>query len=341
MWLCLCLAKLCWQYTDAQDACVRLDIQGSLFTCLERKNGGPGQRQGAPMMGVGGQASAGPGSNDGGGGQRGGMDVWPSLVPDCSPGAAVAGTSEMRRLDELDIALRLAKHSGDASPLLRREVVLALGVLVLNPAHFPFFVTVAQELAINRAAAAAAAARKEAARWKSGKGAASNGGGSESSCPAECGDRNVSPPPQSGSRGSTVAGGGGLMGRLSTSPPLRSSRWVLPSPRLSSSVNSCSGVALGGIGSHGGAWRGADANCGDAGGSGTTDWSTQQQQQQQQQWPARAGDANSVARGLVPGKIGWRGGSVGCADREQQQATPNLGEGVLQSVGAEAAQHYA
>ncbi|CAN0481718.1 unnamed protein product, partial [Ectocarpus sp. 8 AP-2014] len=37
MWLCLCLAKLCWQYTDAQDACVRLDIQGSLFACLERK----------------------------------------------------------------------------------------------------------------------------------------------------------------------------------------------------------------------------------------------------------------------------------------------------------------
>lgn len=217
-------------------------------------------------------------------------------------------------------------------------MVLALGVLVLNPAHFPFFVTVAQELAINRAAAAAVA-RKEAARRKGGKGSSSNGGGSQSSCRAECGDSNVSPQRQSGSRGSAVAGGGGLAGRLSTSPPLKSSRWVLPSPRLSSSVNSSSGVALGGIGSHRGGWRGADANCGDAGGGGTTDGSTQQQQQQQ--WRARAEDANSVARGLVPGKIGWGGGSVGCADREQQQATPNLSEGVLQSVGAEAAQHYA
>lgn len=91
---------------------------------IGQQEGGPGQRQGAPMMGVGGQASAGPGSADGGGGQRGGMDAWLSLVPDCSPGAAVAGTSETRRLDELDIALRLAKHSGDARCVLGTRAVL-------------------------------------------------------------------------------------------------------------------------------------------------------------------------------------------------------------------------
>lgn len=33
-WLCLCIAKLCWRYTDAQDACVRLDFQSTLFACL-------------------------------------------------------------------------------------------------------------------------------------------------------------------------------------------------------------------------------------------------------------------------------------------------------------------
>lgn len=36
-WLCLCIAKLCWQYTDAQDACVRLDVQETLFSCLHGK----------------------------------------------------------------------------------------------------------------------------------------------------------------------------------------------------------------------------------------------------------------------------------------------------------------
>lgn len=91
---------------------------------IGRQDGGPGQRQGAPMMGVGGQASAGPGSTDGSGGRRGGMDAWPSLVPDCFPGAAVAGTSETRRLDELDIALRLAKHSGDARCVSATRAVL-------------------------------------------------------------------------------------------------------------------------------------------------------------------------------------------------------------------------
>lgn len=106
---------------------------------------------------------------------------------------------------------------------------------------------------------------------------------------------------------------------------------MLPSPRLSSSVNSSSGVALGGIGSRGGRWRGGDANYGDG----------SMQQPQQQQWRDGVEYANSVPRGLIHGKIGWGGESVGCADREQQQATPNLSEGVLQSVGAEAAQHYA
>lgn len=33
-WLCLCIAKLCWRYRDAQDACVRQNVQGSLFACL-------------------------------------------------------------------------------------------------------------------------------------------------------------------------------------------------------------------------------------------------------------------------------------------------------------------
>lgn len=39
-WLCLCLAKLCWRYRDAQDACVRDRVQESLFGCLVGKGVG-------------------------------------------------------------------------------------------------------------------------------------------------------------------------------------------------------------------------------------------------------------------------------------------------------------
>lgn len=39
-WLCLCIAKLCWRFTDAQDACLR-HVE-SLFACLQ----GKGERHG-------------------------------------------------------------------------------------------------------------------------------------------------------------------------------------------------------------------------------------------------------------------------------------------------------
>lgn len=73
-----------------------------------------------PLLTGGGQGGmCGPGlAAAGAGGAAGGsMEAWPSLVPDCSPGAggncAVAGTSETRRLDELNIASRVAEYSKD------------------------------------------------------------------------------------------------------------------------------------------------------------------------------------------------------------------------------------
>lgn len=71
----------------------------------------------SPVLGQGhGMVPGGASGGGGGGGQRGGeLGSWPSLVPEAAAGGGtVAGTSEMRRLDELDIASRLAEHTGDA-----------------------------------------------------------------------------------------------------------------------------------------------------------------------------------------------------------------------------------
>ncbi|CAM9371947.1 unnamed protein product, partial [Scytosiphon promiscuus] len=296
-WLCLCFAKLCWRYTDAQDACVRLRVQDSLFACLQGKGetvevrcsavyalgslysrattatpaaaaaaaaaaqvganaaaaaaaaAGAGFSQGptpqgqqqqqqqqqqqypphyyrqhakgspasprhtqgfggaAPGAGLMPMAPMGPMGPQGG---EGAMEPWPSLEPDCSAGGAVAGTSETRRLDELDIASRLAKHSRDASPLLRREVVLALGVLVVNPAHFPFFVTVAQELALEAEAAAAAAREDGTDRRRDGKSwsSSSRTGGGIGGSRGASGGIDVSSPLESNGHGSGGGTGG-------------------------------------------------------------------------------------------------------------------------------------
>lgn len=44
-WACLCIAKLVWRYPNAQDGCVRLNIQDSLFARLE----GYGESLGFPL----------------------------------------------------------------------------------------------------------------------------------------------------------------------------------------------------------------------------------------------------------------------------------------------------
>ncbi|CAN0341491.1 unnamed protein product [Discosporangium mesarthrocarpum] len=64
-----------------------------------------------------------------------------------SRGMASEDRGERRRQVELDIAVKLSGFLGDGSPLMRREVALALGVLVLNPVHFQCFVLVACEMA--------------------------------------------------------------------------------------------------------------------------------------------------------------------------------------------------
>lgn len=68
------------------------------------------------MPGPGGEIGGINGYGRGQGGDGVGIGAWPSLVPEgpSGGGAFVAGTSETRRLDELDIASRLSEHAGDA-----------------------------------------------------------------------------------------------------------------------------------------------------------------------------------------------------------------------------------
>lgn len=70
--------------------------------------------QGHGMVPDGAAAAVGRGGGGGGRQRVGELGDWPVLVPESAGGGTVPGTSEMRRLDELDIASRLAEHVGDA-----------------------------------------------------------------------------------------------------------------------------------------------------------------------------------------------------------------------------------
>ena len=238
--------------------------------------------------------------------------------------------------------------------------MLALGVLVLNPAHFPFFVAVAQELSLGSVAATAAAAAvaaaaaeeedqdsddseadeedaRDAAGWDEGMrpGYDVNGnrrGGCGASSPRDI----------------NAAGGGDLLASSLSSHPVDvpkggPSLWGLPSPRLSSSVNS-GGRSLG-------EWVGVQVPA----------HRQQLLQQQEKRMSINGGDSaggiGSVPRGLVRGKLlAESQGAYPRGQNKQQrqrrrrrrrrrhkegQEQPHLSEGLLQALGGEAAQQYA
>lgn len=99
--------------------------RGAAGGVAERGSSDGGASPGASLQGMNGQAPspAGGGRTPGrsvAGGVRKGLSgnvAWPSPgVGGCMGGAGgtVAGTSETRRMDELDIAVKLAEHYGDA-----------------------------------------------------------------------------------------------------------------------------------------------------------------------------------------------------------------------------------
>ena len=237
------------------------------------------------------------------------------------------------------------------SPLLRREVVLALGVLVLNPAHFPFFVAVAQELSVGAAAAVEAAAAEGRDAEDGDETDGDLAGGKKGNGPSIAadkngrrggGERNASSPRKINPGGGGDGGGGGrkqVVGSLSGSPidALKGfpSLWGGGSARLSSSVGSG--------GRNGDSWAGREAPT------------------QQQLWVGGEGaeEVSSLPRGLRLGKLYSEDENVGEGREEEkvaeeekdakeeeerkkdQEKKPRLSEALLQALGGEAAQQYA
>ncbi|CAM9089710.1 unnamed protein product [Chrysoparadoxa australica] len=116
-WICLCIAKLCWHYPAAQEECFRCNIHHSLFSCL--KDSSPGVRC-AAIYGIASLFSFNQQNED-------------SELADDKAEAHIY------------MAQQVAAHISDASGLVRREVVLSLGVLISNPYHFRRFVRAAYE----------------------------------------------------------------------------------------------------------------------------------------------------------------------------------------------------
>ncbi len=71
------------------------------------------------------------------------MPTTSSNAADTEPEPEAVRTEEFR-LDSLNIGLSLAKYASDASPLVRREIALALGVLASHSLHLKTFTKVQQ-----------------------------------------------------------------------------------------------------------------------------------------------------------------------------------------------------
>ncbi|CAM9280365.1 unnamed protein product, partial [Phaeothamnion confervicola] len=139
-WLCLCLAKLCWGYPDAQVRCAAIYALASLFS-------GSGDSAATASSAASATAAAAataaavagrPMSSAYSGGGLYGGPLSPSYV------------GKEWRQAEVAIACRLAECAADASALVRREVVLALAMLVAGPRHWGSIVCVAHDLVTRR-----------------------------------------------------------------------------------------------------------------------------------------------------------------------------------------------
>jgi WD40 repeat protein len=177
-WLCLDIASLCWGYADAQAAAVRDGVPHCLFKSFERRKGGsnfPEVRCAAAyaLASLLSEDSASAATaeeededeeeeEEDEDGQRscsrtngrGATDeddddddeaALMSVSRNSLFGRQADDAAEAKRLVDLQIALGLAAHCTDASPIVRREVALALGVLVSTRLHFPNFVLAAKE----------------------------------------------------------------------------------------------------------------------------------------------------------------------------------------------------
>jgi len=168
-WLCFCLGRLAFDYVEGKVACLREDIHLHLFGLL----GSPHVAVRAAavhtlgtFLGSGGGHPGGGAGRESGSGQGQGHNSSSSLSSMSSPTsemgtlgsspgggrspstgrAASIDLEAARKTDVSVIGLPMLRAFDDVSPMVRRQAIFALFLLVTDSTHFPYFVWVAHEL---------------------------------------------------------------------------------------------------------------------------------------------------------------------------------------------------
>lgn len=171
-WLCLALGKLCIDHQDARHACLREDLHlgllmlltschvevrvaavyalGTLFGIVDssRSSSGGGQYGSNTSLSSLNMSMTGLESSGGGGGERSPPSLSSRQWSTSSAASSLNGQEHeaKRRVDVAVVAVELLRAFDDASPMVRREAVLSLYLLLTDPLHYPYFTWVAHEL---------------------------------------------------------------------------------------------------------------------------------------------------------------------------------------------------